>query len=538
MTHKRVRSSFSLLTAATLLFSHVALVLFGKSAQAHGSGTGPADAKDPGKVSAQGGTSLCTPIFGTGKSTGVPITVQDGNGATVSDISTYTFELSDGTNTQDVTSLIKTPAQEQLVVGQVVVAPYGNSWIGKWGQTFHNYGQGISKTGPTLDYSNPGYFFLDCTPDATSSSVKFPAGTTLRMKSGGTVVTSVSIAGRAAAYHAEFARTTDPLQVLAAAVRPAGSTNADLAGMYGSFISTVGVRLREAFAATAVMEVSRHAGNGNFCYDDLVTVSGSNWSWNAAGRAYLDELISPANSSWPVFSGRTTGTSGPVYAPFKPCDVSGGMFTTEADYFINALTAQLLLIDGPLGNIPASVKGSIDAFAPASILRLPSVATTTVPPSTTTVASTTTVPTTTAPTTTMPSSSILARLPAGQIIGSSSAGAGSNVTVSAPGFTPGESVGVFLSGQTGQLATLKARSSGRVSGSIRIPTGVTGRRSIALFGFTSKNGRRQTITITDGGAGLPVTGTSTTTLWPGILVIWTGMLLLGVRRRSRWEVPE
>jgi len=341
-----------------------------------------------------GGASLCSPIVGSGKAVGVPIEIEDSSGNPVTDLSGYTFELTDGVDTQDVTALISTPQNSQLVKGQDLTA-YPVT-LGAWGGAFSAYSTSSSSSGPTLDFSNPGYYFLDCTPDPASPKSTFGANVTLVLKSAGTTVATVSLDGRSATPIDEFSRIEANLPVVPA-IAPSGASNTDFEALYRDYLALVGVPFRPAFAAFAIMELGNSSTGDSLttvhCYDDLVTSSGGSWTWTAAGQAYIDELTASGASSWPILRARTTGAAGPSFGGTNPCNMA--LSDLEDDLFLNHLAAQLLLIDGPRGNVPASIYGSVSALQPAALLRLP------VPPTTTTIpATTTTSPS--SPTTTVP----------------------------------------------------------------------------------------------------------------------------------------
>lgn len=363
------------LVGATFVISQIGALLFGHFGR-------PAEAKSfddhqAQGITTQGASSFCTPIFGTGKSVGIPITVEDVDGSTISDISAYTFEVTDGTDSQDVTTLIATAQEQPLIVGQSLTN-YGGYTLAPWGGAYHAYGTEVSATGPALDFSNPGYYFLDCTPNGNDASVKFASGITLNMMSGDAVVASVSLEGRAASFLGEFDYATTPNNPLAAAVKPAAHDNTDFENMYKDFIDAIGVRFRTAFATTAIMEMSNSTANSTRCWSDLVTASGSTWTWTTDGQSFLDELTSPTATSWPILAARTKGLAGPVDTGLYPCDMT--LATFEDDLFIDALTAQLILIDGPRGNLPSALSSAYDAFAPASVLRLSETSTTSTVP--------------------------------------------------------------------------------------------------------------------------------------------------------------
>jgi hypothetical protein len=383
---------------AMLMLSPAAAVVVGSGASA----TTPTehsrvlDNDSSQRVSATSATPLCTPLFGTGKSVGVPIVAKDAGGSLITDISSYTFELSDGSQTQDVTAQIKRPEQSQLVTGHSSVAPASPNTFAPLQNNYNLYSQNDSATGPALSFTNPGYYFLDCTPDATSSTAKFGPNIVLRMKSGGVVVADVSLTGRGAVYHAiedygQFGGNT-----ITTVAKPAGSSNGAMDVMYRDYLGTIGIPFRRTFAIEAMLEMSNSfnvAGdNSTYCWADLAVTAGATWSLTQLGEDFVNELTNATSSSTnQMLYDRTRGVSGA-----STCLLTNS--SSEDELFMNILAAQLLLIDGPLGNVPQSVSSLNDALRPASVLQLAApVTTTTVAASTTT---TTPVP---APSTTAPS---------------------------------------------------------------------------------------------------------------------------------------
>ena len=358
------------------------------------------DGESSQRVSAASATPLCTPIFGTGKAVGIPIVAKDAGGTLMTDISTYTFELSDGAQTQDVTAQMKRPEQSQLVTGHSSVAPAPVQTFKPIQNNYNLYSQNDSATGPALSFTNPGHYFLDCTPDASSTAVKFGPNIVLRMKSGGTVVAEVSLAGRGAVYHdledaGQFGGNT-----VTTVIKPAGSGNGDMVDMYNRYLTTVGIPFRRTFAIEAILEMSNiatNAGtNSTYCWSDLAVTTGGSWSLTQLGEDFVSELTNASPSSTKqLLYDRTRGVSGAF-----TCLLSN--YFNEDERIMNILAAQLLLIDGPLGNVPQSVSSLNDALRPASVLQLAASATTTTvaanAPSTTT---TVTVPNTAVPTTTL-----------------------------------------------------------------------------------------------------------------------------------------
>ena len=382
MARTSVSRSLLRLAGVTVVASQFASGL-GSPARAHESEPrDPRPEPEVRRASLQTTSSFCTPIFGTGKSVGVPIRIEDHNGNAITNLGPYQFELTNGSTSQLVTSLISTAELQPLAVGQQITS-FPSVFFPTWGKRYAAYGAG-SVNGPALDFTNPGYFFLGCTPDGTNANVKFGSNITLQMKLQGTVVASVSLSGRSPSFIDEDALAAAPLT---SAIKPTGSSHTDFAGLYGTMVSNTGVRFRPTFAATAIMEMSNNFTQSTFyCWQDLVSTSGSTWNWTSNGQNFLNELTSPNASTWPILDARTKGTAGPVHptTSVNPCNMSGS--TVEDDFFVNHFVAQLLLFDGPRGNISPSARGSIDAFLPASVLTLAAPATTT----TTTVAATTT----------------------------------------------------------------------------------------------------------------------------------------------------
>lgn len=339
-----------------------------------GSGAGQAaaqpvrtDDNNEHRVTAHAVSNLCTPIFGSGKSAGVPIVVQDANGNPLTDVTGLTFELTDGTNTQDVTSLIKRPEEQLLITGQALAAPYLGNSIGPITGTYDSIGNALgTTTAPTLDFSNPGHFFLDCTPDVANASTKFAAGMTLRTKSGGTIISSGSVAGRSASYMSldGYVSTSTPISY---AITPSDASNLDFQKLYQDVIALTGLRLRAPYAALVIAQASNGIANSTYCWSDLVTKSGSAWTWSAQGQSFLSELTSTSGTSFPILDSRAKGTAGPTDTGLSAC--SQDLAPLEDDLFMHIMAAQLLLFDGPRGNVPTSISNTVDALRAAVVLR-------------------------------------------------------------------------------------------------------------------------------------------------------------------------
>lgn len=390
MLNRRLHISIRRFVRASVMLSPAAVVIAGAGAHAStpNAQSLAEDNDSTQRASAASATPLCTPLFGTGKAVGVPIAVKDAGGTLITDISSYTFELSDGSQTQDVTAQIKRPEQSQLVTGQSISVR--NHVIPPFQNEYNLYSQNASAIGPPLAFTNPGFYFLDCTPDASSSTVKFGPNLTLRMKSAGAVVANVSLTGRGAVYHAT--NDTPPPQTIynpsgntiTAVIKPIGSFNGDMNSMYSSYLSTVGIPFRRTFAIEAMMQMSNTYGNASdnstYCWADLAQTTGSTWSLTQAGEDFVSELTDGLPSATrQLFFDRTRGNG-----PFL-CNLANDFSADE--FFMNALAAQLLLIDGPLGNVPQSVSSQNDALRPASVLQLAAQVTTTTVESTTTTTS-------------------------------------------------------------------------------------------------------------------------------------------------------
>lgn len=303
--------------------------------------------------------TLCEPITGTGKSAGVPIAVEDSNGQLITDITGITFELDNGSGTtHDVTQHITTPAEQPIVRGAVANQFGGITEPGLDDliiQTSMPSGQVQSLIASAL--SNPGYFFLGCTPDGTNASVKFASGMTLKAIRNGTVIAAGSVAGRSASYLGLVSNnTTNPSQ----AIRPATGDHTSMDTLYQKYLEVVPVHFKSLFAHNAILQLSNatYGSGGSIwrCWDDLYVLNGSTWEWTATGTSYFNELTSTGAVSWPILGSRTKGqgVSDPNIA--VACNISAGVI--EDDVFINYLAAQLLLIDAPAGRVPDSVSGA------------------------------------------------------------------------------------------------------------------------------------------------------------------------------------
>jgi LPXTG-motif cell wall-anchored protein len=122
-------------------------------------------------------------------------------------------------------------------------------------------------------------------------------------------------------------------------------------------------------------------------------------------------------------------------------------------------------------------------------------------------------------------------LPVARLVAAGEVVAGGRYTLVADGFTAGENVNAYLVGSSTSLGVSKASSSGSARVAIRIPTSASGKKTLVLFGATSRKGVRQSITVTGSPETLPATGGSMTTLvWLMILLVSAGVV---TRRRFR-----
>jgi LPXTG-motif cell wall-anchored protein len=302
--------------------------------------------------------SLCQPITGSGKSAGVPIAIEDSNGQLLTDVSGLTFELrNDSGVVHDVTQFVTTPVQQPIVEG-AVANQYGG-WVEPGlDDLFTQVSLPASEIQSSLNtgLSNPGYFFLNCTPDKLTTSTKFPEGTTLNAIRNGTVVASGSVAERSASYlPLGGSNSSNP----SSSIRPATGDTDSMAILYEEYLKLVPVRFRLLFAEIAILQLSNSTyGNQNGtwrCWDDLFTFDGTTWSWTPVGQDFIDELTSESASQWPILRDRTQGIGVTDPNIATACDI--GLSTLEDDLFINYLAAQLLLIDGPAGRVPSAISG-------------------------------------------------------------------------------------------------------------------------------------------------------------------------------------
>lgn len=400
----------------------------------------PQSVTETGNVHSANVSTLCVPILGTGKAVGIPIQVKGEDGVVLNDLSGLTFLIVDGTSTQDVTELIQTPAQQPLWSP----ASQPDGWLKPYFRSSIDVPRTIdifsvnrlgAATSSPLVLENPGYFFLSCSPDTFGATgptfAPFDSGVELKVFDGSTLVSKASVAGRGAI---NFGLLVDVSgNPLLDSIMPSDASDADFGGAYRAYLNTVGIALRHAFAEAFVAHISMDRVYGELsCADDLVTVSGDSsptWSWTPLGNSFISELVTPASgdssTAFPIMTGRTLGTGslmGPVgidvnngNAVVPICQIPDNPYL-DVQYLFSYLTAQLLLIDGPRGNVPTSISDVSPAFRAATVLEpvvLPTPVTvapttTTSPVSTTTLVTQQTTSANTTPTTTTPAAATTA----------------------------------------------------------------------------------------------------------------------------------
>lgn len=358
--HRSLRTLSGSLAAALPL----AAVATATTAQVAQAATLDVDAASSG-VGAAGTATFCSPIFGTGKSVGVPVVLEDAAGEPVTDLDGYTFRLTDGTDTQDVTDLMLTPEEQPLAAGD----SDPNASASFQAPALYTSPGGDPTGNASFAFTDPGHYFLACTPDTENSTVVFPEGMLLQAVRDGAVIAEASVADRSAHGMADqggcsILGLTCPN--LPERVRPSGTfVNDNIDELYLALLDTYGIPLNRDFAQLALLSLS-NAGDGQSpattCWDDLLTVSGSTWSWTTDGTALVDELTgaTAATSSFPLLDDLTHGVG--VSAGLEDlCDladdyVDAGQPYFEADQFLAIYTAQLLLIDGPAGRVTLPVQ--------------------------------------------------------------------------------------------------------------------------------------------------------------------------------------
>lgn len=133
--------------------------------------------------------------------------------------------------------------------------------------------------------------------------------------------------------------------------------------------------------------------------------------------------------------------------------------------------------------------------------------------------------------TSSPSRAEVLGLPVARLIVGGEVVPGGSYTLVADGFTAEENVNAYLVGSSTSLGVSKASASGSARVAIRIPTSASGKKTLVLFGATSRKGVRQAINVAGNPAALPATGGSMTTLvWMMIMMVSVGAV---IRRRTR-----
>lgn len=127
--------------------------------------------------------------------------------------------------------------------------------------------------------------------------------------------------------------------------------------------------------------------------------------------------------------------------------------------------------------------------------------------------------------------------------------AGDSLTISVPGFVPGEYVQILLASTPQLLASTTADSAGMVSATIVFPREIQGSHTLALFAPVSGRGMRQSIVINRLGAAidtvtlptvigsdtLPKTG-SEIQLWLPFVIAFLGLLLVAISENRRRKI--
>lgn len=317
---------------------------------------------DAGSIQPAGAATLCQPIFGSGKIAGVPIVVEKWDGSLLTNKTGLTFELRNGSDYQDVTSLIKTVEEQPFVAGDPL---FGYSypiieWLNYGPRTgrvsgFLNLSEIVNADGPTLDWSNPGYWFLDCTPDSGDATKSFPAGTELVALRDGVAIARGFVEGRAAAGEAAIFDAT----------KPASYSPAALVQLYKDLVARTGVRLREPFLSLALTGLSGQPGAGPaICAQGLATVADGKWTWNAVALAWKAELTSTTETTYAVFNNRVTN-GGTTNDPL--CDVTA--IEEYARRLIAVFVGQSVLVDGPRGRLNSDLVTAAPWLAPAVRLK-------------------------------------------------------------------------------------------------------------------------------------------------------------------------
>lgn len=257
------------------------------------------------------------------------------------------------------------------------------------------------------------------------------------------------------------------------------------------------------------------------------------WLYAAQGVAYFSSAsAASANSRVRATDGTVAGTSD-VYQPDPDVTVPGRFTQGISKVFFIAQTSGYGM---ELHTIVAGGGGS-SSTSPTTDPSSTSTSTSTPPSSTTTVAS----GNTSSPTTTIGRTGSAASVPTddeinafdpASLVPGGTARAGASLTIEADGFTPSETVNAILKGSSKSLGKGKASSVGKASVSIKVPSNVSGKKTLVLYGSTSRKGVRQTITITKSASVMPTTGgTPQPYVWFSAALIMIGLVVRRVRRQ-------
>jgi LPXTG-motif cell wall-anchored protein len=119
-------------------------------------------------------------------------------------------------------------------------------------------------------------------------------------------------------------------------------------------------------------------------------------------------------------------------------------------------------------------------------------------------------------------------VPGGSVI------AGQSFEVTADGFQASEGVNAYLQGSTTSIGVSKASVTGTAEVTVKIPKNTTGKKTLYLFGKSSRHGVKQTIVVQGSVTELPATGSQPQILlWAAITMIFGGFGLRRSRRLSR-----
>ncbi len=337
----------------------------GSAVQATGPSGATRDDDGDNEVRAQiNGSDICYPIVGTGKMSGVPIVVEDNNGELLSDISDLTFELRDGTgDTQDVTALIGTAAEQPVVADRYIQAgsdnlPSAMSWHA-------DISDNTGGDGPSLSFLNVGHFFLMCTADPNDPAVKFGDDVTLHALRDGVEVASGTPAGRSAPHFRYSYWWTDtfhsptlwPLMGVTSITDPQGQSDATAAEFAQTLYEVSGIRFDGEFALLALLWTqvqSMDGNNSSMCRYSFVNFA-SPWSLNTAGSAIRDALM----------TGTNLATQAAYLRENHPAVGCNDNLQLIPQNMVHTFAAQLLLIDGPAGRVPAAITDASDFYLPS-----------------------------------------------------------------------------------------------------------------------------------------------------------------------------